>query len=136
MFARDPLSIRYDPVVRQVMARAIRASRAGRGVTVSVSSTRAELRHPDGGGRTAHERAFTRSAYYLVWKTPVLMGAEPAWSLKITWADEVSPSSHGRMARQARVRLWPRAQARVRGEHWTKNPQLQSGGGGSPKQRF
>ena len=135
-FARDPLSVRYDGVTRQVMARAIRASRNGQGVRVSIASSRAEIRNPDAGGRTMHERAFTRSAYYLVFRTPLNYGHTPAWSLKISWATEVSPSSEGRVARVARLRIWPRSEARVRGPRWTDDPQLQSGGGGSPHQRF
>ena len=136
MYARDPLSVRYDGVTRQVMARAIRASRSNRGVTVSIASSRAEMRSPDAGGRTMHERAFTRSAYYLVFRTPLNYGHTPAWSLKITWDTEVSPSSQGRVARVARLRIWPRSQARVRGARWTDDPALQSGGEGSTRQRF
>jgi hypothetical protein len=135
-FARDPLSVRYDAAAAQVMLRAIRASRNGQGVQMWIASTRAELRAPDAGGRTAHERAFTRAAYYLVWRAPLNYGRTPDWSLKLTWGDELKPSGQGRMARPVRVRVWPRAQARVRGEKWTANPALQSGGAGSGKTRF
>lgn len=131
MYARDPLSVRYDGVTRQVMARAIRASRSGRGVTVSIASTRAEHRNPDAGGRTAHERAFTRSAYHYLGRP-----ASREWALKISWDTGLSPSSGGRVARVARLRLWPRNQARVRGPSWVDDPRLQSGGIGSPQRRF
>lgn len=138
MYRRDPLSVRYDAAVRQVMIRAIRASRSRRGVQAWVSSTSGELRHPDSGGRSAHERAFTRATYYLVFRLPLNMGEPPEWSAKLTWGDdgELRPSARGRLARPVRIRVWPRAQARVRGPRWTDDPVLQSGGEGSPRQRF
>lgn len=135
-FARDPLSVRYDAAARQVLIRAIRASKNGQGVTLWIASTRAELRNPDAGGRSAHERAFSRAAYYDVFRRPLNAGTVPDWSLKLTWGDELRPSGQGRMARPVRVRVWPRAQARVRGERWTSDASLQSGGIGSGKARF
>lgn len=137
-FERDPLSRRYDGTSRQVLVRAIRASHGNRGVRAWVASTRAELRHPDAGGRTAHERAFSRSAYYLVFRTPLRYGRLPDWSLKLTWGSdaELRASSGGRLARPVTVRLWPRSQARVRTAKWTEDVSLQSGGLGSPKRRF
>ncbi len=62
---RDPLSVRYDGVVRDLMTRAARAHRNSASVVAWIASPRGEFRHRDRGGRTAHERAFTRSAYYL-----------------------------------------------------------------------
>lgn len=146
-YQRDPLSIRYDGTVRQTMMRAIRASRNGRGVQAYIASARAELRNPDAGGRTAHERAFTRSAYYLVWRAPINAGRIPDWSLKLTWGDdsELQASSQGRMARPVRLRVFPRRGPRGGREHgyalprarqWAGNPDLQSGGRGSGKERF
>ena len=138
MFARDPLSVRYDAATWHVLLRAIAASRGRRGVQAWVASTRGELRRPDAGGRSAHERAFTRSVYYRAFRTPVNLGMTPEWSVKLTWGDdsEMRPSAQGRLARPVRVRVWPRSEARVRGPRWTEDPGLQSGGGGSPKQRF
>ena len=69
-YGRDPLSWHYDGYVRQVMIRAIRAGRNNTGVRVYIASSRAEFRSPDKGGRTRHERAFTRSVYYLMWRSP------------------------------------------------------------------
>ena len=146
-YARDPLSVRYDGTVRQSVMRAIRASRNGRGVQVYVASTRYEHGNPDAGGRTAHERAFTRSAYYLVWRAPINAGRIPDWSLKVTWGpdSELRPSSQGRMARPVRLRVFPRRGPRGGREHgyalpasrqWAGNPDLQSGGIGSGKERF
>lgn len=146
-FARDPLSVKYDGPSRAAMMRAIRASRNGRGVLVWVASSRAELRSPDGGGRTAHERAFTRSAYYLVWRAPINAGAIPDWSLKIEWGGdgELRASSSGRLARPARLRVRPRrgpkggrthAYNLPAGRQWARTESLRSGGQGSPFQRF
>jgi hypothetical protein len=135
-FGRDPLSWHYDGYVRQVMIRAIRASRNGRSVRVYIASPRSSFRSVDAGGRTAHERAFTRSAYYLMWRSPIRDGDVPQWSLKMTWGDEVRASSGNRLARPVVIRVWPRSQARPRGQQWSKDPALQSGGIGSGKERF
>ncbi len=146
-YSRDPLSVRYDQASRDAVMRAIRGSRANRGVTVWVASSRGELRSPDGGGRSRHERAFTRSAYYLVWRAPINAGAIPDWSLRVDWGadDELRASSHGRLARPARLRVWPRrgprggrthAYSLPAGRQWARNEALRSGGQGSPFQRF
>jgi len=135
-YGRDPLSWHYDGYVRQVMIRAIRAGRGGKSVRVYIASPRSSFRAVDAGGRTAHERAFTRSVYYLMWRVPLNAGAVPDWSVKVTWGDEVRASSGNRLARPAVIRVWPRSQARVRGEKWTADPALQSGGAGSGKTRF
>ncbi len=145
MFQRDPLSVRYDGVTAQALIRAIRASRSGGGVQVWIASTRGELRRPDAGGRTAHERAFTRSAYYYVWRAPINAGQIPDWSLKITWGDELRASSGGRQARAARLRIFPRRGPRGGRQHayaqpvskqWARNEDQRSGGIGSGRERF
>ena len=124
---RDPVSVRYDSHVRQVMIRAIRASKNGAGVRVWIASPRAEFRHLDPRGRTVHERAFTRSVYFLMWRVPVYhYNAVPDWSVKLTWGDELKDSGRGRRARPVTVRVWPRSQARVRGKSWRDNPAQQS----------
>ena len=117
---RDPLSVRYDATTWQVLTRAARASRSRRGVRVWVASPAAEFRRRDRGGRTAHERAFTRSAYYRVFRVPLNAGVVPDWSLKLTWGDdpERQASAGGRVARPVVVRLFPRGQARVSGDRW------------------
>jgi hypothetical protein len=117
---RDPLSLRYDGVVDQLLGRAARASVNGQSVQAWIASPRAEYRGLDRGGRTPHERAFTRAAYYVVWRVPINAGVPPDWSLKLTWGGdaELKPSARGRLARPVQVRLFPRSKARVRGERW------------------
>jgi hypothetical protein len=121
---RDPLSVRYDGVVRDLMIRAARAHRDQKSIQAWIASPRAEFRARDKGGRTAHERAFTRSAYYLIFKTPINRGGTPDWSLKLEWGDDGQrrASSSGRLARPVRVRLFKRSGARVRGASWVDDP--------------
>jgi hypothetical protein len=114
---RDPLSVHYDGVVSSLMLRAGRAAGQRRGVLAWIASPRGEFAHPDRGGRTAHERAFTRSAYWLIFKNGGNPG-ESGWSLKLTWGDELRVSSRGRLARPVVVRLFPRGQARAQGARW------------------
>lgn len=128
---RDPLSVRYDGVVHQLVIRAIYAQRSKRGVLAWVASPRGEYRATDRGGRTAHERAFTRSAYYLVFRVPINEGVDPAWSLKLTWGDDGQrkPSGGGKLARPVTVRVWPRSQARVTGARWADGSGFRSEAG-------
>ena len=117
---RDPLSVRYDATVHAVLVRAARAHRDGKSVTAWIASPRGEYRHRDKGGRTAHERAFTRSAYYAVFRVPLNERRTPDWSLKLTWGNDAQrrASSAGRMARPVQVRLFRRSAARVKGPSW------------------
>ena len=103
MAERDPLSVRYDGTVRALMIRAARAERDRKSIQAWIASPRGEFRHRDKGGRTAHERAFMRSAYYLIFRTPIREGRAPDWSLKLTWGSDADrrASSQGRMARPA-----------------------------------
>jgi hypothetical protein len=82
---------------------------------VWIASPRGEYAHPDRGGRTRHERAFTRSAYWLIFSNGGNPG-ESGWHLKLTWGEELRPSSSGRMARPVVVRLFTRAH--VSGPRW------------------
>jgi hypothetical protein len=111
---RDPLSVRYDGVVEDMMLRAGRASRSGRGVQAWIASPRAEFRARDRGGRTAHERAFTRAAYYLIFK------GRSGWSLKLTWGTDADrrASAYGKLARPVLVRLYPASQAEPSSAPW------------------
>ena len=116
---RDPLSVRYDGVVHGIILRAGRASRTGRGVQAWIASPRGEFRARDRGGRTAHERAFTRAAYYLIFKN----GGEPGrsgWSLKLTWGTDKDrrASAYGKLARPVLVRLCPSSQAEPSAADW------------------
>lgn len=121
---RDPLSYAYDSYVRQVMLRAIRAERAGQGVQVWIASPR---RDPvDARGLTAHERAFQRSCYYLMWRAYITRHRVPPYALKMTWSGDTRPSSGGRTARRVAVRVFLRSQARVSKARWTSDPARQS----------
>jgi hypothetical protein len=125
---RDPLSVRYDATVATLMHRAARAHRDGKSVTAWIASPRGEYRHRDRGGRTVRERAFQRSAYYLIWRTPINEGRIPDWSLKLTWGDDGQrrASSSGRLARPVQVRLFRRSGARVKGPSWVSDPSRRS----------
>jgi hypothetical protein len=106
---RDPRSVEWDGATRSVLISAIRAMRQRKGVIVWVASPASQFGHKDGGGRTAEERAFTRSAYYHVFGLPHKLGIPQEYSLKLTWGNALQPSSHGRRARACRVRLYDRA---------------------------
>src|SRR5215469_4465158 len=106
------------------MLRAIRAERQREGVSVWIASPK---RDPvDARGLTAHERAFQRSCYYLMWRVYINRSRVPPYALKMTWSGDTRPSSEGRQARRVAIRLWLRSQARVRNAKWTTNPHLQS----------
>ena len=117
---RDPLSVRYDGIVRDLMTRAGRAAASRQGIQAWIASPRAEFRAKDRGGRTAHERAFTRSAYYLIWRAPINAGVPQEWSLKLTWGTDADrrASANNRLARPVTIRLFPRSQARPTAAAW------------------
>jgi hypothetical protein len=119
---RDPLSESYAAAAGNAVMRAIRASRSRHAVLVYVSSPRHEFGSLDRGGRTRHERAFTRAAYWLVFDGPASRGEPSEWSLKLTWRDQLSVSAPGRLARAVAVRAFPREAARVpAGRAWTRD---------------
>lgn len=97
---RDPLSVRYDRTARRVLERAVEARQLGKGGAVTfVASPPGEFRELDRGGRTRHERAFTRSAYWHV------RFADPRYySLKLTWGPLENHA--GRWGRRVAVRLF------------------------------
>src|SRR5215469_741693 len=106
------------------MLRAIRAERQKQGVSVWIASP---PRDPtDARGLTAHERAFQRSCYYLMWRVYITRHAVPPYALKMTWSPDTRPSSGGRSARRVAIRLWLRSQARVSKARWTDSPARQS----------
>ena len=115
---RDPLSVAYDVRVRRVLLRAIVARRDRKGVPVWVVSPNPEFRHLDKGGRTRHERAFTRSAYYQVFKVPRNAGELPYYSLKLVWGPV--QLRNGRRGRVVQVRLFRYGSGRA---HAEKSPQ-------------
>lgn len=116
---RDPLSVLYDDIAWQVMLRAIRAGRRGAAVRIWIASPRAEYSRLDGGGYTAHERAFTRACYHLL-TGPRSSDERPVREYALKKPAVVAgpvTSRQGVMARQLRLRVWPQAQARhVTGE--------------------
>src|SRR5262249_18263017 len=117
---RDPLSVRYDGVVHDLMLRAVWASRRNAGVQAWIASPRAEFPARDKGGRTPHERGVTRAAYYLIFKGGGPGGERSGWSLKLAWGADSDrrASSAGRLARPVTVRLCPRAEARRTSPQW------------------
>jgi hypothetical protein len=119
---RDPLITAYEGHAHDAVLRAIRASRYRRAVVVFVNSPRGEYGRLDRGGRTRHERAFTRAAYRLVFDGPAAAGEPSQWSLKLTWRDQLSPGRPGWLARAVAVRIFPRQEARVpAGQSWVRD---------------
>ena len=123
--ARDPLSVRYDRSVRRALMRAA-AAWPRRAVQTWIASPGVEFRNLDQGGRTAHERAFIRSAYYQVIKVPQHNGEPQYWSLRLAWG---KIERHGdRYGRTVTVRLFryrPGA-GRGRASSYIDNPALRS----------
>jgi hypothetical protein len=105
---RDPLSVGYDELVWRLLLRAVRNHKQNpkepTGAEVFVQSPPREFRALDYGRRTAHERAFTRSVYYIVFKVPRNEGVPPKWAAKIVWGPITKRGS--RWGRTARVRLF------------------------------
>jgi hypothetical protein len=108
MAQRDPLSVVYDPMVRDVLILAIRRHRNHqRGPIAWVASPRREFRQLDRGGLTAHERAFTRAAYYVVFKAPRNAGTPVHYSLVMEWdKTRKLPAPRGQVARSVRVQIY------------------------------
>jgi hypothetical protein len=105
---RDPLSVDYDPMVRDILILAIRRHRNHqRGPIAWIASPRREFRELDRGGRTRHERAFTRSAYYQVFKVPRNTGQPVHYSLVLEWDEgRKMPAPRGQVARSVRVQIY------------------------------
>jgi hypothetical protein len=105
---RDPLSVQYDDITWRVLLRAVRNHQRNpkdpTAAEVFVQSPPREFRALDYGRRTAHERAFTRSLYYIVFRVPRLYEVSPKWSAKLTWGPITKRG--GRWGRTCRVRLF------------------------------
>lgn len=143
-YERDPMSVRYDPAAGRLLGRAY--ARPGSWVTTEIKRpdpgprTREWLREQginlfltDAGGLTTYERAFQRSLYYSHHGGGGRVN--PVWSLQRQWGN-LTPAG-----RLLQVRVGPAADGRLavrrhRGQAWVAHPELQSGGIGSPKQRF
>lgn len=119
--SRDPLSVQYDPFTHRLLRQAIRSKSAPRVAEAFIQSPPREFVALDYGRRTAHERAFTRSVYYLVLKVPQNMGAVPLWSAKLTWGP--IERRGGRWGRGVRVRLFRYGSGqRYVSEHMARDP--------------
>jgi hypothetical protein len=95
------MSVRFDAPVRRALVAAIEAR--PRRHSVWVGSPPSEFRQLDRGGRTVRERAFTRSAYYIVRRLPMREGSAPYWSLQIAWGPITKRG--GRWGRVAQLRM-------------------------------
>jgi len=132
-FQRDPLSIRYDGAAADLISRAI--ANAGKTVTGIIESG---PRDPvDEGGLSRTERAFQRALYHDGRIHKPRKNSGGPWSLVVEWSPRagrvrlvrivVHSDTSGKLHQVARIPA---------GEQWTRNADLQSGGIGSPKQRF
>lgn len=90
----------------------------------------------DEGGLTGWQRAYQRSLYHVHDGRPA-QKRNPVWSLEVRWAPAPTIGGH-----EIAIRVWPVADARAKqarmrpADQWSRNAALQSGGEGSPKQRF
>jgi hypothetical protein len=148
-YERDPLSVRYDAMAGRLLGQAI--ARRGSWVYQEVARpvpgprTVAWLRSHgirldalDSGGLTSYERAFERAVWWNAKRLgiSVTFQQNPRWSLQREWGPV---SARGRLLgirlsdpKTARLAV----QRKPRSEQWHRNRALQSGGVGSPKQRF
>lgn len=133
-YARDPLSARFDGAAAEMIGRAIRFP--GKTVLGTIDSPAGDP--VDEGGLTRHERAFQRALYHDARIRKPRKSSAGEWSMP---APDWLPRT-GR-TRLVRIRVFSdtsaayHASARTpRSEQWSRNAALQSGGVGSPKQRF
>jgi hypothetical protein len=144
-FERDPLSKRYDATTGRLLGRAY--SQPGRWVYTTVPRpqpgprTRDWLRKlgirldaVDAGGLTSYERAYQRSLYW-VHNGGGNGQRNLVWSIQRQWGPV---TARGRMlgVRAGQPKDARLAVNRDRPNAWYRNPDLQSGGIGSTKQRF
>jgi hypothetical protein len=123
---RDRLAAAYAAPARRALLAAIAAeSKTSSGY---VASPGRELRNPDRGGRTAHERAFTRAAYYEVIQVPRRTKTPRRWSLQLEWGPvEKRGDKYGRTVRLRLFRYGSRAyQAALSRGAYTSDPSLRS----------
>lgn len=157
VYQRDPLSVRYDPQARLVLALAIDQHRKRVKNLKLVPYVRVRVDNPltlawpgsrvmkvtnlprDEGGLSSAERAFQRALYHDPRIHKPRRTSRGEWSLKVEWDEApLLPGAH----RNVRVTVFrPEEAARFaakkpKREQWQHNATLQSGGVGSPKQRF
>lgn len=123
----DPGMWKVELVRRPSPGPKTRAYLAERGIVLGIV---------DDGGLTGWQRAFQRSLWW-VHKGGEGSKANPVWSLEAKWAPAPSPGGH-----EIAIRVHPVAEGKAHAsrtpprERWDRNPAVQSGGDGSPKQRF
>ena len=123
---RDRLAASYAAPARRALEAAIAAdSKTSSGY---VASPGREFRNLDRGGRTAHERAFTRAAYSEVIQVPRRTGTPRRWSLQLDWGPiEKRGDKYGRVVRLRMFRYGSRAyQAALARGAYTADPLLRS----------
>lgn len=146
-YERDPLSVRYDGMAANLLDEA--AGKAGQWAYTEVKRpipgprTRQWLREhgivldaTDSGGLTSYERAFQRSLYWNAKQRGISVSRTQTGSLQRDWGPV---TARGRMLG---IRISEPKAARLAvarkpaGEQWHRDTGQQSGGIGSPKQRF
>lgn len=147
MYQRDPLSVRYDAMAGRLLGQAI--ARPGRWVYTEITRPKPgprtitwlrqhgiNLDRLDSGGLTAYERAYQRALYWNAKQLGISVTRSPSYSLQREWGPV---TARGRVLgirmsdpRQARLAVGRKPKA----EQWWRNADQQSGGLGSPKQRF
>ena len=123
---RDRLAAAYAAPARRALEAAIAAE--SKTSTGYVASPGREFRQLDRGGRTKHERAFTRAAYYEVIQVPRRTSTPRRWSLQLEWGPiEKRGSKYGRVVRLRMFRYGTRAyQAALTRGAYTADPALRS----------
>jgi hypothetical protein len=123
---RDRLAAAYAAPARRALLAAINADpHISSGY---VTSPPREFRELDRGGRTPHERAFTRAAYYEVIQVPRRTGTPRRWSLQLDWGPiERRGERYGRTVKLRLFHYGGRAyQAALRRGAYTSDPALRS----------
>ena len=146
-YQRDPLSVQYDVQAADLIGKAIaryRRKQRNRAVpgftTVYVPNPVGDLWRDDSPDRLSrHERAFQRALYHdpRIHKPRKTTGGP--WSLQVRWGPV--PLLGGTRKLELQLHRDTSGKHHVdtnvpRGEQWQRNVALQSGGIGSPKQRF
>jgi hypothetical protein len=96
---------------------------------VWVTSPGAEFTSTDRGGRTRHERAFTRSIYYQLAHDPAYASQPPRWSLKLEWGHIENRRGHYGRTCQVRIFARPAGAAYITrhpARSWAARPELRS----------
>jgi len=144
-YQRDPLSVQYDVQAADLITRGIaryRRKQRNRSVpgftTVYVPNPVGDLWRDDSPDRLSrHERAFQRALYHdpRIHKPRKTTGGP--WSLQVRWGPVPLAGTRKLELQLHRDTSGRRhADGLPKRERWAANAALQSGGVGSPKQRF